>query len=263
MYKLAVFDVDGTLLNSRSQISQGNVEAIKEVMDSGVKVILATGKHFLSVLWLIDLLGLKEPQVTCNGAIIYCPKTKSVMESISLKQEVYEGIIENLKDEKLPTVVYTSRGIYTTSTPKQMEDIINLGESSIEYIEDYFTLSNVAKILYIVPQGDNCELDTRIRNMASEDVSVVRTHHLFLEFVAPAGNKSIAIKQLADRYGIKNFEIIAFGDSENDVDMLKTAGLGVCMANGSDPAKESSDVIVSNNDADGVREGLEKYILSK
>lgn len=263
MYKIAAFDVDGTLLNSKSEISQENIDAIIATKERGVKVILATGKHFLSILSLIELLELKEPQVTCNGALTYCPVKKEVIDSISLKQDVYEKIISDLEYANLPTVVYTAQGFFTTSSPEEVEPITNVGETSIEYIEDYYKLKNVAKILYVVPQGENDTLDQKIRDMANEDVSVVRTHHMFLEFVAPAGNKSVAIKRLADKYNVSTQEIIAFGDSENDIEMLKMAGLGVCMDNGSDVAKASSDVIVSNNDQHGVKEGLEKYVLCK
>ncbi len=262
MYKLAVFDVDGTLLDSNSQLSQENILAIEEAMAQGVKITLATGKHYISILPIIEALNLREPVVTCNGALTYCPVEKKVIHNLSIDLGLYQSIISELMPYNLPTVVYTPEGLFTASTKEEVAPILELGETSIKYIDDYSSLKDVAKILYVVHQGDEV-LEKKVRSMASEEISVVRTHHYFLEFVTPAGNKSVAINQLALDYGIEHKEIIAFGDSENDVEMLKMAGLGVCMENGSEVAKASADVIVGNNDNHGVKEGLEKYVLRK
>lgn len=262
MYKLAAFDIDGTLLNSQSKLSKENKEAVLKVKELGVKIILATGKHFLSAQSLYEVFDLKEPQISCNGALIYCPVEKRVIKSNPIPKKEYLKLVDDLELTQIPTMVYTSEGFFTTFSEDEFRDLIKVGENKITYIKDYKTLDNVAKVLCLLPEN-LVEQEKSLRNLKSEEISVVRTGHYFLEFVAPASNKAEAIKYLADKYNIKREEIIAFGDSENDAEMLKLAGLGVCMGNGSDVAKLNSDVLVSNNDSHGVKEGLYKYVLKE
>lgn len=262
MFKLAVFDIDGTLLNSKSELETENLEALIELKKSGIKIILATGKHYISATNLYELFDLEEPQVSCNGAIIYCPKSKEVIKTNPIDQDTFLNVIGELNKTDIPTVVYTSKGFYSTYPPSKVMEIITVGENKIYYIDDYSSITDVVKILCLLPEA-NKEQDTYLRSLATDTISVVRTGKSFLEFVAPASNKAIAIGYIADMYNIRPEEIIAFGDSENDVEMLKMAGLGVCMENGSKVAKESSDVIVSNNDSHGVKEGIYKFVLKK
>ncbi|SES81327.1 Cof-type HAD-IIB family hydrolase [Anaerobranca gottschalkii] len=262
MYKMAVFDIDGTLLNSQSQISKENLEAVKKAKELGIKIILATGKHHLSAQPLYQLLDLTDPQVSCNGAIIYCPESKKIIKTNPIDKETYLSTLEKLKEFPFPSVVYTAKGFYSTYSPEDLTKIIRVGENKIEYITDYSNLEDVAKILLVLPYHLKRE-EKLIRDMANENISVVRTSEHFLEFVAPASNKALAVKYIADMYNISEKEIIAFGDSENDVEMLKMAGLGVCMGNGSKIAKENADVIVSDNDKNGVKEGLYRFVINR
>ncbi|SHK14694.1 hypothetical protein SAMN02745227_01630 [Anaerobranca californiensis DSM 14826] len=262
MFKMAVFDIDGTLLNSKSEISQENLEAVKKAKKLGIKIVLATGKHHLSAQPLYQLLELTEPQVSCNGAIIYCPENKKIIKTNPIDKETYLEIVDRLTELPFPSVVYTTEGFYSTYSPEDLTKIIRVGENKIEYISDYRPLEDVVKILLVLPYHMKRE-EKLIRDMANEKISVVRTSEEFLEFVAPASNKAVAVKYIADMYNIIPDEIIAFGDSENDVEMLKMAGLGVCMGNGSKIAKKHADVIVSDNDQDGVKEGLYRFVINQ
>lgn len=267
-YKLVAIDMDGTLLNSKNQVSERTRQAIMKAKEKGVHIIISTGRILRSALYYSQGLGLKNPIVASNGAIIV-----DEMSNIIYKKTIEKALVKDLvniaKENEMYFHFYDESSFYSDMKVQEVLDFYSEGTSDLnielKIFEDIDELTyrqdlNIYKFLFIDEDLDKLK---RFRETLSlvDNINISSSWINNVEAMAPNVSKGQAIKELCKRFDVHSDQVIAIGDSENDLSMLNFAGLSVAMGNGGDKIKKQADYTTDHNDNDGVAKVIEKFIL--
>lgn len=272
MYKLVAIDLDGTLLNLNKQISDIDKEAINCAINSGVKILVCSGRIYAGARTFARYLGINGPLIACNGALIKDMDTEDVLYSDFLDFEDCKRVIDILHEYNMYFHIYAGDAMFTEklefaakfywdknlTLPKEKRVDIRLVENIKNEISH--EASNIAKIVTI---SDNLEKLSQVRGKVEniKSVSVMSSSTENFEIVNKGVSKGNALKFLSEKLGIHRNEIIAMGDNENDYSMLEFAGLAVAMGNAEDYIKDIADYITLSNNENGVSKVLNKFVL--
>lgn len=267
MYKLVAIDMDGTLLNKDSKISKRTEQIIRTVRRKGIKVIISTGRSFEGIKRYLKQLGLLSRgnyAVTCNGAAIYdCGSEKVIEQSGVFIRDLKRAAVDcdwfgiKIYGYKLDSLITRSENKFTDLEKKDLGTKIDIVK--FELLDDEESL---IKILIVEDKEFLDKYHEYLYKKYSRDFSVVRSLPYMIEILNKNSNKANAIKFICDRLGIKNDEVIAFGDAMNDFEMIDSAGFGVAMGNAIPSIKEISDFVTESNNEEGVANALEKFVLN-
>ncbi len=270
-YKLIAIDMDGTLLNSRGEVSDRTRQAIYDAGKKGVYVVLATGRILKSAINHAIELELNKPIISSNGAIIV-DENKNIIYQRPMVSQSVKSVIEIGQSENVYFHFYDEMSFYSNIYVEDVLNFYNSDEAKKDGTEIKFNIFkkaeeivsnksiNVYKFLFI--DDDEKKLDRlkyRLRDV--EDISICSSWANNLEVMDRDVSKGNGLKHLCNKLNILAKDVIAIGDNENDISMIEYAGLGVAMGNGVDEIKSASDLVTSTNDEDGVAKILEKYVL--
>lgn len=260
---LIAVDLDGTLLNSRHQLTPRTVEALRRAIAQGVQVVLATGKTRHSALEAIRRLDLQTPGVFLQGLIIANPDG-SIRRRHTLDESTVLSIADFARQRRVSMVAYSGDRILTERRTEYTDKLIAFHEPTPEEVTSLTDILDdhpVSKILLI----DETSRIARHREVLTAQfegrVTLVQALADMLEVLPPGASKGEGLRSVLDDLGIAPEHVMAIGDAENDVEMLRLAGLGVAVGNAMPPAKAAADVVVASNDADGVAEAVERFVL--
>ena len=269
MYKLAVFDLDGTLLNSKHQVSKENLEAINMLRENNIKVVIATGRSNELLKPYVKALSITEDVITCNGTVIGHP-SKEVMfyEDIVPKEQVRKALNMCLEYDH-QFLVYTSKAILARENDWNIfikeknvlsNNSFNVNFIGIDNIDEIINNHNVNKILIIERNNDKYQqLSKRVESYI--EVSHTQSAKAHVDIGPLNNSKGNAVKILCKHFDIKLEEVIAFGDQMNDISMISIVGFGVAMGNAIDKVKEIADFVTLTNDENGVAYAIKTQIL--
>lgn len=262
-YKLVALDMDGTLLNSKGEISKRTLEAIHKAQDKGVLVTACTGRPLQGVDKYNGLLEIDGPVIIYNGAMIVHTRTREILFEEKLNTEDARRILELGKKYNTTMCVWSQNKLYGNVLNDRINEYKKLSDVVPHLIEDYEELlaQGITKILW----NDEVERVNHflevLEKEAFQAVSFCTSKPIFLELFSSKVSKAVAMETIGKLYHIDQSEMIAIGDGKNDLSMIKYAGLGVAMGNAPDEVKEEADVVTSSNDCDGIAEIIESYIL--
>ncbi len=289
MYKFVAIDIDGTLLNSNGMLSERNKEVIKRVISRGVNVVLTSGRMTDSVLGIAEQLGVNRFVICDNGASIYDIQERKIVEATYIDKSTVVDIVQTCLENNIYYMVFTVSQIIVrdlkhmalafykqrhncNSEATGITQIKCAGKGYIEKCNEPFTRIVVCdqdRVIYNSIVNKLKEYDT-VNLLASPHISnkIIREYgkeyvlsYSYAEILPKGMNKWKAIESLIQKLNVSPEEVIAIGDNFNDIEMIKNAGLGVAMNNGSPVAKEVARVVAPSNDQDGVSHVLERYIL--
>ena len=292
MYRLIAIDLDGTLLNSKGEVSEKNRNAIKQAMNNGIEVVLCSGRVRSSVESIATDIGANNYVISGNGAEVYDVKNKEILYKKFLTKEKTLEISKFCEDNSIFYSVHGENSIISSSLkhnilvhnsennkkPIEKRTNINITENIYEYLKNspYESFSKIticdgteAIFKGIVEKLRKIKeievLD--VAHMSNKTVEIgEETHNLqyyYTETTAKNVNKWNAIEKLIEKLNISKDEVVTIGDNINDKEMLQNAGLGVVMGNGAPYIKEIGDVIVADNNNNGVEEAIIHYCLKK
>ncbi|WP_349515099.1 Cof-type HAD-IIB family hydrolase [Leuconostoc suionicum] len=260
--KLIALDLDNTLLNPQKKISLRNELILKKLHHDGIKVILTTGRPIKGILPFINQLNLlykDDYSINFNGAVVTNNVSGENLFSHSIDKADILPIYNLAKQYHFPLDIVSLQQAYS---------IVELGKSSYEdYIGSLMSFTNLnfanlpeQNYYKFVCQDDPDNLDNIVSLFETFDnLTVVRSRRDLLEFLPKGTNKRKGLEKLLDHYGFKWSEVIAFGDEENDEDMIQSAGIGVAMQNAIPKIKEIANATTASNTNDGVALFLENY----
>lgn len=292
MYKFVAIDIDGTLLNSKGELSERTKKSVEKVIQKGVKIVLTSGRVTNSVEAVAKSLNVDKYLICDNGASIYDVTQNKTIWSKEIDKKTVENLVNTCIENNIYYMVFTDEEIIVKdlrhmalafykqrhNCKDEASGITQFRYAGIEYIQKLqkpvrrIVVCDQDRVIYnsIVKklcQFDDIELlaSPHISNkIIKDDDKTLLLRYSYAEILPKNANKWIAIKELITRIGgIEDSEVIAIGDNFNDVSMLKNAGLGVAMNNGASVAKEVARVVAPSNDEDGVALILERYILNK
>ena len=269
MIKLISIDLDGTLLDNKKNISALNLEAIKRCKEIGIRVVIATGRPINGVMPILKKLGLTSNDdyvITYNGAKVFNVGTKTDIFTSTIDGKVVKELYNEAKrlgvhyhsfreNEELITVDHNP---YT-----DVEATINGIE---DHIFDYSLINDNDRFIKTMFVDDSKKIDDSILNVNKkykEELTMVRSSNIFLEFLNPNSSKGLALEVLAKHLNIDINDTMALGDAGNDLPMLLKAGIGVCMENSTPDIKNQVKYITDSNEDSGVGKAIFKYVFNK
>ena len=272
--KLVVIDIDGTLLNSDGLLSAENKLAIQKAQEKNVQIVLCTGRPIRSAAYLLEELDLLEEDdliITSNGGLIQKAKTGKILHQVTFNREESLDIYRLGQKLQMPVTFIDLNYVYEPEYPAGLESIYTGGkvqqENGLKFVNiDIACLPDPFEIHQILMSRPEEELDAvipRIPKIYHERYNIYRSLSFILEFLPKQVDKGSAMQILAERLGLERDQIMGIGDRENDLTLVKNAGLGVAMGNAIDEVKEVSDYITKSNDHHGVAHAIQKFILNK
>jgi len=263
-YKLVAVDMDGTLLNEKLEISSRTKEAIVKAKEKNVQVTLATGRMYQSVLPFAQELDLAIPLITYNGALVKDSATGEVYYHEPIPLDVSQEIIALVKDKNVNVNLYVDDTLYVKELNERTKLYVSIAKVEAIPVGDLasFLKFPPTKILLIGEPEELAKIAEEIRGKLTGKVEVTTSNPRFLEIISHKVTKGQALKTLAEKLRIKQEEVVAFGDSYNDLSMIEYAGLGVAMGNAPQDIKDKADLLALSNKEDGVADVLERVVLS-
>ena len=260
--KVVVSDLDGTLLNPQHRISDYTKSIFQELHNQNYLIVVATGRHHLDAMAIIETLEVPVYLVSSNGARIHSPE-KEELFSFNLNSDIVKAALSVDIDPEI-TVVLFKENVWQTN---KLSEKLNAFQSELKYhpeLVDYKTLEDFGAIKIFFAH-DNHEKLVKLKDAVLVNSSE-HLHHAFslptcLEFMDKSVDKAVAIMKVLEKEGFTAEEAVSFGDGFNDVQMLSSTGKGLIMGNAPVLLKETLpnlEVIETN-----AEDGVAKYISSK
>ncbi|HWQ42046.1 MAG TPA: Cof-type HAD-IIB family hydrolase [Desulfosporosinus sp.] len=263
--RLVAMDLDDTLLRDDWTISPRVIKTIQKAQAQGVKMTIATGRMSISARPYAKQLGLDVPVITYHGAMIQQVLSGEIIFRRVIPSALAVEIVQYVSGLGVYAQVYLKDRVIAQDLREWSEEYERIASVRIE-IADLPTLlsqepEGVEKIILMAKESDLDQFAPRLRQLYGEKVHLAKSKPCFLEMTDCQVNKGVALAALAERYGIARGDVMAIGDSFNDLEMIKYAGIGVAMGNARAEIKEQADVITASNEEDGVAEAIERYVL--
>ncbi len=267
MYRLLALDIDGTLVNSRDELTAATKAALVKAKAAGIEVVLATGRRYRRVLPLVEPLAMHVPLVTASGALIKDPIDHRTLFCASFDADCLREMLSLIAAAGYDSVLYTdsySQGFdfYCPRSPVPQAELaeflrLNAGDERVDPhvmrnppdgVFSGFAMGTRDQMLALAGQ-----LEAALPGQLYLHVLRSPRYTGFMCEIAPAGvSKWSGICHLADDWQIRPEEICAVGDDVNDIPMIQAAGLGVAMGNALDEVKAVADRIAPCHDSDGL-----------
>lgn len=280
MIKCIASDMDGTLLNSHQQVSQENKEAILKAQEQGIEVVIATGRSYQEVRFILDEADIHCPVIGVNGAEVRT-KEGEILSTTPIDKHVAKKAAEKLMEKEIYFEIYTNQGTYSLDPNKAVaiivdivvsanpdvkpEDVVKRAEERtrhglVHQVESYDILFNdethqIYKLFGFAQDSDRREAAENALEELTELI-VSSSGHNNLEITHRNAQKGIALEKFVKSKGIDISETMAMGDSFNDVSMLERVGRAVAMGNADYEIKSLCDVITATNDEHGVAKAI-------
>ena len=263
---LIALDLDGTLLQNDRTISGRTRIGIEQVKNKCHIVMIATGRPYRASEMYYRELHLDTPIVNFNGAYVHHPKDKNWgVYHKPLPLSTVKEIVDITNKYSVNNIIAEVLDrIYLHYHDEKLIDIFKLGNPVVTSGDLRKFLKNDPTSLMIHSDEQNIG---KINDYLAETQAEVIEHRSWgapfpvIEIVKHGINKAIGVKKVADYYGIPRERIVAFGDEDNDLEMLEYAGYGVAMGNAIDEAKNAARDVTLTNEEDGVAEYLENMFL--
>ncbi len=274
--KAIALDIDGTLTNDRKVITPRTKEALLAAQDSGIKLILSSGRPVQGLRAIASELQLETHDgllVAFNGAHVVDAQTDEVLFDQPMEEEVLRALVAHMRG--FDVIPWITEGKYLF-VERGARHLITYREAPFDIVEYERRMCD----LELVEVDDLLEVCSRPQDKllcASEpeylqqhwramyepffdSLSGMFTADFYFEFMAPGITKGNALAGALPKVGIDASEVIAFGDAQNDISMLEWAGMGVAMGNATEAAKAAADMVTGSNNEDGIASALEKIL---
>jgi Cof subfamily protein (haloacid dehalogenase superfamily) len=271
-YRLLALDIDGTLVNSRDELTPAIVAALRRAADAGIEIVLATGRRYSRTLPLVEPLGINAPLITSSGALIKRATDHVTLYRATFERDVLVRLLAIVEDSGYDAVMYADTfhegyDYYCRTTDvahPELAEYLALNPKCERVWPELHTNPPDGIFAGFVMGTREQMLDLHER-FTAEMPGLLYTHVIrsprykgFMCEIAPAGEtKWAGILRLAERWNITPSEICAVGDDINDLPMIEGAGLGVAMGNAVPELKAAADRIAPGHDADGVAQVVE------
>lgn len=270
MYKLIATDCDGTILNSRGYLPREIIDTFRELHNKGIHIIIATGRSDILAKDYLDELDINCPVIGCNGATLVNFYTNKNYFINAMDSESLDKLFDMCDSLNIAVKIFDTDTCYT-SDKKLYEGGINLITTrytrkmkysvNYELVDDMHSLTSLDNAVKAVIIENDIPKLLSIRDMINKNIpglKAVQSNWNCIDINNKSVSKGNALLKYAEMINVKPDEIIAFGDSENDISMLKAAGLGIAVSNAADCVKEAADEITDTNDNFGVAKYLQK-----
>ncbi len=271
-YRLLAFDYDGTAAEDGALPSPQVRAAIAAALAEGLHLVLATGRSYPSASRYAAALGLRDPVICMQGAMVKeLADSQSTLLCEPLPCEPLRELLAWAQARNLDLTLYGEDHFYYLDMrhPQAFYDrwfglpMYRVGSFAEACDRLAAQGQQPLKALIIGEPADNDRLIEELRALCADRLAVVRSHALFVEILSPRASKGHALAFLAQRFGIAREETLAVGDSGNDISMIRWAGMGVAMSNATDDVKAVAGWIAPSVAEDGLAVAIERLALGQ
>lgn len=289
MYKLIAIDLDGTLLNSYGQISEKNKLALNNAKEKGIQIVLASGRTTDSVKSIANEIGVQNYIICGNGSLIYDLQKEEIIYDKFIEKKKALQIIDICEKNSIYYNIYTENMVIAktlnnnvlfyyqenANKPDSKKTKINIVQDIYEYVKklenqnilkitisdsDSIIFNSIIRKLREIKEIDVLDVEHMSRKIIKTGTEESKLEYYYTEITKKGVDKWYAIEFLMQNLNINSNEILTIGDNVNDKLMIENAGCGVAMGNSAPYIKDISDLVVANNNEDGVAEAIEKII---
>ena len=257
-------DMDGTLLNSKKQITDTDRAAIERFQALGGHFTVATGRTIQSFEQFLSILDLRSPVIMYNGAAIHDYSSGETLYTQPLPQECKAMAIELLA--AMPEAggeVLKAEGTYVFSNTEYQK----LHTKLCGIVPEFAALPDIEeggwlKVLFSMAPEDIPHMELLTRQLGfDKKADFVRSADIFLEMLPPGVSKGSALTEYRKLPGYEDFTFVAVGDFDNDIEMIKAADVGACPANAEDNVKAAADIVLTHTNDEGAVAELIEHII--
>ena len=252
--KAIFMDLDGTVLTSGHKVSKNLIKKLRELEGKGVKTFVATGRTFSSSKPFVEMLGIKNPVINYNGGRVVNPLNSEVIFEKPVEAQDVEELIKVSREKGIHLNLYMDDKLYIEHETEEGEKY----SESVEipyYVRDFdeFIGKTSTKALFLGENEKLVKLKEELEKELPQSIFVF-SQPTYLEVLNKGVSKGKAVKELMNKYGFSEDEVMTFGDQWNDFDMLKLVKYGYLMGNASEDLKKefTEDRITLSNDDEGI-----------
>lgn len=255
MIKAAFFDVDGTLLSHKTRrVCQSTVDAISKLQKAGILCIVATGRQ-ISAMDKLPVGSIPfDAYLTLNGQMLH-DKQRKLIFGVPIEGKCKEFLIRNFREHTYPALIVEEDRMYLNYISDHVIAVQEAISTDMPDLGEYTGGDIYQVCAYLRPEEE------RLLDPIVGDSVLSRWHYGGMDVIAKGGGKMRGIQRYLEMQGIKAEETIAFGDGENDLQMLQFAGIGVAMGNGEEMVKQQADYVTADVDDDGIAKALRHFGL--
>lgn len=270
-YKALLLDLDGTLLDSAGEVRPRNLAAIAGLAERGVRPLVVTGRSAVSAVPILERLGLDAPAIVFNGAAVWCPRKKRLIEERVLANRTIERALEFGRAHDCMTVVMGASEKHGVAPRDEAERIALGGFMGLHVVERHLLPAEyIIRVTYFSNRhGTSAELATVVEEHLQHPVylthfplNALPTHRSselqVVDVHPPCAGKAEAFRVILDLYGIRPEEVVAVGDATNDLPMFERAGLSVAMGDGMPEAIAAADRVIGSHETDAIAELIDE-----
>lgn len=279
MYKLALIDIDGTLVDRNGNVPKKNIEVIQKAVKNNKIVTICTGRNIYKTIPIIKKIGIEVPVVCMDGTLIYNPKNNKIIKDLKLQDDEIEFIFDVSSNKDAYVEISDGYKYYKYIKDKSFLKYDNFNDHNffgyiksyfggIRYLNNFNKLKNIKGPIYQVVVAAESYITNNIKNEiylgSFGDIEIrdyLWDNYLFIN--KKGIKKSMGMNMLCEIFNVSLKETIAIGDEMNDLDMIEAAGVGVAMGNAVESVKRVADFITDSNDNSGVAVALEKYFFDR
>ena len=271
-YRLVALDLDGTLLDSALQVRQRTLEALQRIREQGIQAMIVTGRHHTAARAYWHQLNLELPAICCNGTYVYDFSNNKPLAGDPLTRDEARRLLAVVREHPVHAMIYVDEAMTYEAHGPHMAGMLcwsaTLPEPlrpRVEPVDSFDRLIDEASVLwkFLIASEDSAALEhfeTVIRSCP--ELSCVRSAGNRLDISRAGVSKGRRLAEFIAQQGIQPHEVIAFGDQNNDKEMLELAGLGVAMGNSRQEVRDCADWVTGSNDSDGIADVLHRFVLA-
>ena len=271
-YRLVAFDLDGTLLDSELRIRDETREAINRLRERGVGVMIVTGRHHLAAYPYWHALGLELPAICCNGAYIYDYGSGRTLAGDPIERDAARQVLHLARRHGIHPMVYVHDYMACETPDAHLARLMRWSATLPQPLQA--RVEQVDSLEQLVDSSDTiwkftcaCADPTAMRTFvaaidATLGLACVWSNDTRLDVAQTGSSKGGRLARWIATQGIAPAEVIAFGDHDNDIEMLRLAGTGVAMGNSHASVQACADWVAGSNDSDAIAAALERFVLT-
>lgn len=270
--KCIALDMDRTTLNSTGVLSERNKEAIENAIRQEIHIVIASGRAYSTLPQEVTQIEGIEYAITSNGAAVYHLPTGNCLKQFKVPAGAVQRVIEATREEPIAYEVFIEGEVYTDRRFVDHPENYGLDRAAVDYFQDFRTIQDnmesfikendsIINTLNIYVAND--ELKRRVWKLvgdAASGIHITTSFSQLIEVVSEDAGKHSGLKFVTEYLGLTPAETAAFGDNDNDMEMLEYVGYGIAMENATERCMSVSDYQTIHHDNDGVAYGFREIL---
>lgn len=260
--KMIVFDLDGTLLDIDHQLQEKTIEAVKMIRDKGIRTLVATGRMYCSAKPHTDRLGIVDPIITYNGALVVDPSNQKEIFHAPIPFTIAKKIAKMVVKNDYHLQLYIDDKLYVAEENEftdRYEDISGIKANAVGRLDEFLNAEPTKMLIIEEDEDKQVEINNFLKENFGDEIELSSSYPSFIEITKKDMSKAVPIKKIAADFKIKQEEIMAFGDGLNDLKMIEWAGTGVAMQNAHSELQEHADDTAPDHNELGIARYLKQH----